>query len=332
MRALVYGGPWQLTVEDRPDPVPGPGEALLRVIATGICGSDLHGFTGENGRRFPGMVMGHETVARVVGVGPDTSMPDADVVTFNPVLSCGVCPACVSGTGYRCPDRRIIGVTPEISAAFAELVVAPVANLVRLTAAIPAELGALVEPLAVGRHALARAGDLDHAQLLVVGGGPIGQAVALAAATSTAASVRVSEPNPSRRELLAVLQLAAVDPAATDGPGAASADIVIDAVGSSGSLGAALAACRPGGRVVLVGMHEPQLTVPAYQVSVDERSIIGSFCYTHDDVLAAAAAVEADPDRYGRLIEGRVSLDEAAAAFTSLARGELAASKVLVQF
>jgi threonine dehydrogenase-like Zn-dependent dehydrogenase len=108
--------------------------------------------------------------------------------------------------------------------------------------------------------------------------------------------------------------------------------VVIDAVGSSGSIGAALAACRPGGCVVLVGMHEPQLTVPAYLVSVDERSVIGSFCYTHDDVLAAAGSVEAAPARYARLIEGRVGIDEAPAAFAALARGELAASKVLVEF
>jgi threonine dehydrogenase-like Zn-dependent dehydrogenase len=332
VRALVYGGPWQLTVEDRPDPVPGPGEALLRVIATGICGSDLHGFTGENGRRVPGMVMGHETVGRVVDVGPGTETPPGDVVTFNPVLPCGSCPTCASGASYRCPNRRIIGVTPDISAAFADLVVAPVANLVPLSSAVPPELGALVEPLAVGRHAVGRAGLVDGMDLLVVGGGPIGQAVGLAAATSSAGSVRVSEPTSSRRDLLAALDLTALDPNGPSAPAEASADVVIDAVGSSGSIGAALAACRPGGCVVLVGMHEPQLTVPAYLVSVDERSVIGSFCYTHDDVLAAAGSVEAAPARYARLIEGRVGIDEAPAAFAALARGELAASKVLVEF
>jgi len=332
VRALVYGGPWKLTVEDRPDPVPGPGEALVRVIATGICGSDLHGFTGENGRRFPGMVMGHETVGKVVDVGPGTPTPQADVVTFNPVLSCGSCPTCASGVIYRCPQRRIIGVTPDISAAFADLVIAPVANLVPLSPSIPPELGALVEPLAVGRHALGRAGVLAGMDVLVVGGGPIGQAVALAAATSAAGSVAVSEPTPSRRDLLAALDLTAVDPGGSSPPADSSADVVIDAVGSSGSIGAALAACRPGGCVVLVGMHEPQLTIPAYLVSVDERSVIGSFCYAHDDLVAAAASVEADPTRYGRLIEGRVAVEEAPAAFAALARGELAASKVLVEF
>jgi threonine dehydrogenase-like Zn-dependent dehydrogenase len=69
MRALVYHGPHDIGVEDRPDPEPGPDEVLLHITATGICGSDLHGYTGENKRRHPGPVMGHETVGRIVAVG-----------------------------------------------------------------------------------------------------------------------------------------------------------------------------------------------------------------------------------------------------------------------
>ncbi|HEX8348196.1 MAG TPA: alcohol dehydrogenase catalytic domain-containing protein, partial [Actinoplanes sp.] len=69
MRALVFHGPADLGVEELPDPVPGPDEVLLRITATGICGSDLHGYTGENGRRHAGQVMGHETVGRVAAVG-----------------------------------------------------------------------------------------------------------------------------------------------------------------------------------------------------------------------------------------------------------------------
>ena len=69
MRALVYHGPHDIRVEERPDPEPGPEEVLLRICATGICGSDLHGYTGENKRRHPGQIMGHETVGRIVALG-----------------------------------------------------------------------------------------------------------------------------------------------------------------------------------------------------------------------------------------------------------------------
>ncbi|MBV9205427.1 MAG: alcohol dehydrogenase catalytic domain-containing protein, partial [Actinobacteria bacterium] len=126
MRALVYHGPGDIGVEDRPDPQPGPGEVLLKITATGICGSDLHGYTGENKRRHPGQIMGHETVGRIAAVGPD--MPDmpanrpqpGQVATVNPLIGCGQCAQCAAGTEQLCARRRVIGVNQEIDSAFAE--------------------------------------------------------------------------------------------------------------------------------------------------------------------------------------------------------------------
>lgn len=100
MRALVLVDFGDLVLAERPRPEPGPGEALVRVLATGICGSDLHGYTGENGRRVPGQVMGHETVGTVVALGDagrpgvgleqaPTTLAEGDVVVLNPTLSCG---------------------------------------------------------------------------------------------------------------------------------------------------------------------------------------------------------------------------------------------------
>ena len=117
MQALVYQGPWKIAVEDRPDPVPGEGEVLIRVLATGICGSDLHGYTGENGRRHPDQVMGHEIVGAVVAAGPGVTGVDAGrLATVNPVIGCGDCPACAAGSQENCArDRRVIGVDPTIA-------------------------------------------------------------------------------------------------------------------------------------------------------------------------------------------------------------------------
>ena len=115
MRALVFRGPWDMAVEDRPEPTPGPTDTLLEILATGICGSDLHGYTGDTGRRHPGQVMGHETVARVVVDRTGTHAPGR-VVTVNPVLGCGHCAACAAGQAQRCLQRRVIGVQPELSA------------------------------------------------------------------------------------------------------------------------------------------------------------------------------------------------------------------------
>jgi threonine dehydrogenase-like Zn-dependent dehydrogenase len=101
MRALVYHGPNDIGVEERPDPQPGAGEVLLRITATGICGSDLHGYTGENKRRHPGQVMGHETVGRIVAVGADAAGDGREpgrVATVNPVIGCGECAQCAAGS------------------------------------------------------------------------------------------------------------------------------------------------------------------------------------------------------------------------------------------
>ncbi|HEX3206723.1 MAG TPA: alcohol dehydrogenase catalytic domain-containing protein, partial [Propionibacteriaceae bacterium] len=157
MKALVLRDYYDIAVEERPDPVAGPGQVVVDVIATGICGSDFHGYSGENGRRHPGQIMGHETVGRVRELATDVAgLTVGELVTVNPVMSCHACPACLSGQEHWCTRRVVLGVAPEIPAAFADRVVVPAANIVPLPDDMPEELGALVEPLAVGYHAVRR--------------------------------------------------------------------------------------------------------------------------------------------------------------------------------
>jgi threonine dehydrogenase-like Zn-dependent dehydrogenase len=346
MRALVFRGPWDIAVEERPDPEFGAGDVLVEIVATGICGSDLHGYTGENGRRFPGQVMGHETVGRIRDLGDragaqlsETGTPSAPgtLVTIEPVLACGSCQACRSGNDHRCAKRRIIGVEPSISSAFADLMAVPAANVVALPDSMPAEYGALVEPLAVGRHAAVRGKCGPGDAVFVVGGGPIGQASALAARRLGADSVVVSEPDARRRALLEDIGLPAVDPTAGRPIAEAVSEVLgrpatlaLDAVGSGRSLADALQATDMGASVVLVGMQEPQVSLQAYAISIEERSIVGSYCYPAQDFRDTAEWVATAPAELGRLIEGRVGWDGAPDAFRALAKGENPASKVLV--
>lgn len=340
MQALVFHGPEKLSVEVRPDPVVGPGDVLIGVTATGICGSDIHGFTGHTGRRFPGQVMGHETVGRVVAWGGDANrsgeLSVGQVVTVNPVLACGTCEECRADRPHHCPARRIIGVDPSLSSAFAELLVVPEANLVPLPAGMPEEHGALVEPLSVGYHAARRGGCGPGDRVLVIGGGPIGQACVLAAGRLGAQATVASEPNPFRRALLADLGAAAIDPsveplaeAASDALGGPPS-LVLDAVGNSSSVGDALSVSRIGARVVLVGMHEPLLELAAYALSTEERTLVGSYCYSAREFARTAAWASTVPDRLARLIEDRVGWEATVSSFESLAAGRNPASKVLV--
>ena len=133
MRALVLQDFDRLAVEERPDPVPGDGEVRLRVVATGICGSDLHGFTGENGRRVPGQVMGHETVARIDALGPGvdaSSFPTGSAATFNPVVVPAAEAEAYAGREQHCPDTYVIGVRTDKDASFADYLVLPATNVV----------------------------------------------------------------------------------------------------------------------------------------------------------------------------------------------------------
>ncbi len=339
MRALVLADFWKLSVDDVPEPEPGPGDVLIEVVATGICGSDIHGYTGENGRRVRGQVMGHETVGRVLGGGPDvgTDLAVGDVVAVNPVLWCGECRQCAVGREQSCPNKRIVGVTPELRSAFAERLAVPARNAVRLPAGMPIEHGALVEPLAVGYHALVRGSCGAGEAVLVLGGGPIGQACVLAARRQGAARVAVSEPAPHRRELNARLGAAVVDPSATDDVAAAvrtaldgEPTLVVDAVGSPRTLATAFACAPIGTTVVLVGMAVPTLDVAAYEISTKERSVVGSFCYSAAEFRDTAQWAATVPDALETLIEGRTDLDGGPASFEALARGTDPASKVLV--
>jgi threonine dehydrogenase-like Zn-dependent dehydrogenase len=334
MRALVFHGPLEMSVEERPEPTPGPGDALLEIIATGICGSDLHGYTGATGRRHPGQVMGHETVGRVLD-DRTGELPPGRLVTVNPVLGCLLCAACEAGTPQRCPDRRVIGVQADISAAFAERMVAPARNVVPLPDGTPPEIGGLVEPLAVGYHAVRR-GDPSGADLVyVLGGGPIGQAVAIAARRVGVTHVVVADLDAGRRDLVGRLGFTTVDPVAQPADAVVRIlggppTLVVDAVGATATLRSALEIAAPGARIVLVGMAAPVVEIPAYAVSTGERSILGSFSYDDEAFRSTAAWAGAQASDLAALIEVRIGLDEAPGAFRRLADGVLTAGKILV--
>jgi threonine dehydrogenase-like Zn-dependent dehydrogenase len=337
MRALVFHGPGRLSVEERPDPAARDDDVLLHVIAVGICGSDLHGYTGENGRRAPGQVMGHEMVCRVLSADTgQTHLSPGQLVTVNPVLGCRECGECREHRPQRCLQRRVIGVDPAISAAFAERLAVPARNVVPLPGTLPVPLGALVEPLAVGWHAAAQAAMTSEDRVLVIGGGPIGQAAALAARRLGAAQILVCELDPHRRAFLSRLGFQVVPPDGDELSRAASAmpggppSVVMDAVGSTDSLAIALTHSAIGARICLLGMNMPTVALQAYAISTAERSVVGSFCYDEIEFADTAGWVASSQEDLSLLADGHVTLDEAPDAFRRLASQELKASKILV--
>lgn len=339
MKALVLDDFGTMSVRDRPKPVARPDEIVVEIVATGICGSDIHGFTGENGRRVPGQIMGHETVGVVAECGSDTGRYDfelGDVVTFNPVVVPAEQAAEYVGREQHCPDKYVIGVAHDVVAAFAQFVAVPARNVVALDDDMPIEYGALIEPIAVGVHAVRRVGVAPGSSVLVVGGGPIGQSVVLAARMEGATNIVVSEVDPGRRALCARLGATTLDPASGPLPDrvkailGAPATVAIDAVGIGVTVAAALESVELGGAVCLVGMGAPQIPLDAFSVSTEERSLVGSFTYSAEDFRDAASYVSSAPPEVAELISRRVPLDDGPRAFADLAAGDGTAGKVLV--
>lgn len=337
MRALVMKEIGSLQVEERPAPEPGPGEVLIRVAATGICGSDIHGYTGENGRRFPGQVMGHESAGTVAAVGADVDIAVGRPVTFNPVVIPEEDQEAFAGREQHSPRKVVIGVAREVSAAFADYLVVPARNIVPLPESLPIEYGALIEPIAVAVHAVRRVLRPGDTRVLVVGGGPIGQSTVLALKMHDVQTIYVSEPDAARRELCERLGAIALD---TEGRSLLEAlaehggpvDVTVDAVGITATVRESLEATVMGGNVSLVGMGSPQLDVAAYRISTDERSLIGSFTYSAQDFVDAAGYVAGQPPELAELVSRTVGPDEADAAFAALAEGDGTPGKVLVRF
>lgn len=331
MHALAYLKPWEMSIIDRPEPIATVDEVVIDVLATGICGSDSHGYSGENGRRVSGQIMGHETVGRVSAGG---TIAAGTLVTFNPIISCGVCEFCRAGDTQVCPDAIVIGVDPSLDGSFAERVVVPARNVVVLSDEMPITHGALVEPLAVGYHAVMQGNPSSDDILLVIGGGPIGQAAAIGARRAGVERVLVSEPNDQRRALLEDLGFATTTPDAVaqdlEAKFGGKATVVVDAVGLSVTLGSALRTSVTRARIVLVGMGEPQMTVQPYDLTVGERSLIGSYCYSEAHFRSTAEWVSQGRPELDALIDRLVPLHNGPDAFHDVAKGIGGVNKTLV--
>jgi 2-desacetyl-2-hydroxyethyl bacteriochlorophyllide A dehydrogenase len=246
MKQVMLEKPHCLTASDVARPVPGPGEALLRVYRVGVCGTDVHAFHGRQPFFDYPRVMGHELGAEVVEAPPnERGIKAGDHCTVEPYLNCGKCPPCLAGHYNNCEDIRVLGVHSD--GGWREFCTVPVDHVYK-SSRLSFDQLALVEPLSIGAHAVMRSGLKAGEQVLVVGAGPIGVAITQLA-LGEGARVRVLEAAANRRarvEKLGVEALAAMD----DG----LADVVIDATGNPHSMAQCFARARFGGRVVWVGI------------------------------------------------------------------------------
>ncbi len=301
MRAAVVTADHDFEVDDVPDPTPGPGELVLRVEACGICGSDLKSL----GHMPAGVVLGHEFCGEVVACGGGVDgFRVGDRVASMPLMACGTCRWCQVGEVAHCERIDLLGLGGT-SGGFAEFVRVGAATSSRLPGGL-GDLGALVEPLAVGLHAVQSAGRQVGARVLVLGGGSVGAAVAMWARRLGAAEVVISDPSPERRASAADFGATdTVDP--SSGTPLGVYDIVYECVGGPGLVQAAFDASAVRGRVVVAGVcMAPDPIVPVTALMKELRgSVRGLLHATGVRCHRSAAGRGSPPGRRVRDPPGR---------------------------
>lgn len=326
MRAAVINESHNLEIISLADPVPGPGEILLKVKACGICGSDLKSID----ETPVGKVMGHEFTGEIVALGSNIQgWRKGQYVTAMPLIGCGKCVFCLTGDVSHCKTVDMIGETGS-PGAFAEYVRVGASESFELTPELAAGEGALVEPLAVALHAIEKANIKPGDNVLIIGAGPIGLASIIWARHLGASEITISDPIAGRRELAGKLGADhALNPAAEKISG--RYNVVMECVGIPGMIAAAIRATALHGRVVVAGACiKPDTFVPLYAF-MKELSLHFSVYYRRSDFAYTVAMIKAGRINPSPMITSRVSLNNLPEAFASLKRGAADQCKVLVE-
>jgi L-iditol 2-dehydrogenase len=309
-------------------PIPGierPDDVLLKVRSVGVCGSDLHGYTGESGRRTPPLIMGHEVTAEVVAAGPAVQdLPAGTRVAIQPVEFCGTCPQCVAGRRSLCENRSLMGMNAP--GAYAGYVVWRAANLYRLPDNLSYEAGALAEPLSIAVHAVGLAHIRPYDTAFVVGAGPIGL-LTLAVLRQTGVShIAVSDVSDARLEVARAMGAEmTINPTReklrdgvdelTNGSGV---DIAFEAVGVSATAQQTLEVTRNKGTVVWIGNNRRMIEIDMQAIVTRELTVLGSYGMSDQEFQRSLTMLADGRIPTERLISRRATLVEGPTLFDEL--------------
>ncbi len=342
MRAIVIHQAKEVRIEDREVRAPGPGEVLLKISMGGICGSDLHYFNhggfGPVKLKEP-MILGHEVSGHVEALGPDVEgLAIGDLVAVSPSRPCSKCTYCLEGLPNHCENMRFYGSAmpfPHIQGAFREQLVADAAQCVRAEGLSPAE-AAMGEPLSVTLHATRRAGEMLGKRVLVTGCGPIGSLAVLAARSAGAAEIVVTDLSDNALSYAQkvgadrALNVAEVpDALAGYSAGKGYFDVLYECSGAPQALAAGIAAMRPRGVVMQLGLGG-DMTVPMMQITAKELDLRGSFRF-HEEFAMAVRMMQSGALDVKPLISHTLPFTEAEAAL-SLANDRSQAMKAQLAF
>jgi threonine dehydrogenase-like Zn-dependent dehydrogenase len=300
MRALVFDRKLELRRDYR-DPLDAPGESIVRVIAAGICGTDLEIARGY--MQFAG-VPGHEFVGRVVKTQNAALRGKRVVGEIN--AGCGKCALCEGGLARHCPNRTVLGILGR-DGAFAELLRLPDANLIPVPDSIPDDLAVFVEPIAAAYEIFEQTHLGRNQTIAVLGDGRLGAMVALALKAEKYLPIVAGHHREKLERLSALGFETTLESSLRD-----KFDVVVDCSGSGSGFSRAIERVRPRGTIILKSTAAAGANINLAPVVVNEIAVVGSRCGRFQPALDALIANKIDPRP---LIDGAFTLEDGLAAF-----------------
>lgn len=336
IQAAYYTGNKTFVLETKPSIDPGPNEIEIDVAYCGICGTDLHVYLGHMDARIGDhRVIGHEMSGVVSAIGDKVSNAVVgDHVVVRPLDACGECPSCQRGFKHVCQNLDFLGL--DTDGAFQEKWTVPSHTVHKLPKSLPLDHAALIEPVAVACHDVRRGRVQAGEDVLVIGGGPIGMLVAMAA-KNAGANVTVSEINTHRLAMAKKLGINTINPADTDAAKAVventnnkGADVVFEVSGTQPGVDLMTAAVATRGRIVMVAIHATKPEVDLFQFFWKEIEMLGARVYEPADYDEAIELVANGGIDAKALITSIQSLGDIGDAFAELS-GNPTAMKTLIK-
>jgi L-iditol 2-dehydrogenase len=309
-------------------PVPAiqrPDDVLIKVKSVGVCGSDLHGYTGHTGRRIPPLIMGHEVAGDVVAIGGEVEdLPVGTRVAPQTVAFCGKCSQCLAGNRAICENRRILGMNAP--GAYAEYMLWPAASISKLPDTLSYENGALAEPLSIAVHAVGQAHIRPYDTAFIVGAGPIGL-LTLAVLRNTAVNrIIVSDTSDARLEMARSLGAhVTINPTrqkarevVNDYTNGSGVDVAFEAVGVSATAQQTLEVTRNKGLVVWIGNSQRMIEIDMQAIVTRELTVLGTYGMTNDEFERSLQMLADGRIPTAQLINRRAVLSEGPELFDQL--------------
>ena len=322
MKSIIYSGAQDVRVEEKSLPEIAPGEVLIKVAHVGVCGSDMNIYQGVHPRAKAPLVMGHEFSGTIVAGHP--TLPKGTPVTVYPLLSCGHCEPCLNGYAHVCNTLKLIGI--DCDGAMAEYVKVPVDKVMELPKTLSLKLGAFLEPLAVGVHAVRRSGYKPGDRAVVFGAGPIGLCVA-SCLKYFGAQVIVVEANPYRLEVAKKLGCTTIDAGhesisdkVKEYTGGINADFAFDCAAHPSVQIHLMDVLKVQGTAVIVGSYKKPPEVDLLKVEFKELTMIGIRVYERRDFEIATEMLQSGAIDF-ELMLTEASPDAAPEVFQGLLKG-----------